>query len=167
MLSCFNNYDRLENAPSGLNPYLIQWQTKLAPSRQQWPILLSWWEPLSTCQQYSLIKKWIGIHCTNSLHLTNPLLGTAGEVFWEKKIATLCSENKISKCSGFYSRMSTAFCPFSFQRNDIVVRQENECVCRVRVGICVHIFTCVIRYFHVNISLFPFLLCILLLWKII
>ena len=69
----------------------------------------------------------------------------------------------ISKCSGFYSRMSTALCPFSFQRNDIVVRQENECVCRVRVGICVHTFTCVIRYFYVNISLFPFLLCSLLL----
>ena len=29
MLSCYKNYDRLENARSGLNPYLIQWQTKL------------------------------------------------------------------------------------------------------------------------------------------
>lgn len=100
-------------------------------------------------------KKQIGIHCTDSLHLTNSLLGTAGDVFGKKKSAKLCSENKIAKCFGFHSRISRALCPLSFQRNDIIFRQENVCVQHGGGDSCAYIYMYKIlphKYFSVSFS---------------
>lgn len=101
-------------------------------------------------------KKQIGIRCTDSLYLTNPLLGTAGDVFGKKKSAKLCSENKIAKCFGFHSRISRALCPLSFQRNDIIFRQENVCVQHGGGDSCAYIYMYKIlphKYFSVSISI--------------
>lgn len=125
-ISLLQNHDRLENAPSGPNTYLIQQKTEQT-SLFQLPMLL-FKVMVTSVKTIAIFPHKKQICCTNSLYLTNPLLGTTGDVFGEKKSAKLCSENKISKCFGFHSRISRALCPLSFQRNDIIFIQENVCV---------------------------------------
>lgn len=130
---------------------------KLAYSRQQLPIPL----PKLMVTSVNLLrifphKKHIGICCTDSLYLTYPLSGTAGDVFFWGGEAKLCSKNKIAKCFGFHSRISRALCPLSFQRNDIIFRQENVCAQHRGGDSCAYIYMYEIlphKYFSVSISI--------------
>lgn len=98
-------------------PYSVAKTKPIFQSRQQWPIPLKLMRATVNMPATLLIKKWIGIHCTNSLHLTNPLLGTAREVFWEKNSSALLREQDFQMF--WVSIQECPYCPFSSSKEMI------------------------------------------------
>lgn len=104
-------------------------------------------------------KKQVGIHATNSLHLTNPLLVTSGDVLEGNQLNS-AQRTRFPNVLVFIQEF-LELSVLSFQRNYIIIlRKENVCVCvcarALRLGICLHMFTYIIRYSQLNIQVFLF-----------